>query len=96
MSTVYKPIDNEFFGRGFIHRLIKRQGMVALFERWHRELPDGLHHFEVVRLRNSDAYVVAGVTIPAQETYPSSESWGTDGFTYSTRVHAEAKFASIA
>ena len=94
-ATTFLPIASEFHSKGFSHRLVKRSGMVALFERNHVKIPGPTPHFEVVVLKNQPAYTIHGADVPAKEAYPSSEQWGTYGFTFKHREHAEAKFIAL-
>jgi len=80
-----------FTKNGFKHEQVCRSGEWAVFKRW-KTSP----HFEVVRIRAHGEYVMAGVTIPAGESYPSSEKWGVDGFTFTNLEKALRKFAEVA
>lgn len=87
-------MKTEFTKGGFTHRQIKREGNIAIFERFkgdRRQL-----HWEVVRIRYCKAYTIAGVDFPAGEHYPSSEKWGADGWTFNDLGAAERKFDSLA
>lgn len=86
-------MKTEFTKGGFHHRQLKRIGEWALFERFKNATSP---HYEVVRIRPYAAYELAGEKFPAGERYPSSESWGRDGFTYQDRDAAEARFAEKA
>jgi len=89
-----KVIASEFIKSGFAHKVLERRGMVLLVERQHRDV--SAPHWEVVKIRVSPAKLVHGVPLPESEVYPSSERWGTDGWTYSTLEAARAKFDSLA
>ena len=46
-------------------------------------------HFEVVRIRKQKEITTPnGIHYENKECYPSSESWGTEGFTCLTKQHA--------
>lgn len=75
MSTNYQPIANEFDHKGFHYRLIERRGDLAIFEQ------SKIVAYEVVEIQKRDAWEIAGNSIPAHEAIPSSEQWGTKGFT---------------
>lgn len=87
-------IQPSFIKRGFHHQQIERRGEWAVFRRWKNANPPC--HYEVVRIREHGEYQMAGVTIPAGESYPSSEKWGADGFTFTTLEKAMAKFEEVA
>ncbi len=86
-----RPIAKEFKSNGFQFRLLKREGLVALFEKsksGHRELS-----FEVVILQvNRERTFPNGITTPERETMPSDEQWGAYGWTCQDRESAETEF----
>lgn len=90
-----KPIETEFRKNGFHHKQLKRVGNVAIYERW----ADGhsKRHYEVVMIQfNGARSFPNGTTYPASEGYPSSEQWGTYGWTYATLQNAMVKLEGIA
>jgi hypothetical protein len=87
-----KPIPDKFNKDGFAFELISREGMVATF----RKTKGRIESFEVVVLQaRPDVHWYNGTTTPAHEALPSSESWGTLGFTMTTRNAALAKAVSL-
>lgn len=84
-------MKTEFTKNGFHHEQIKRDGDVALFAM----TKNGSTHFEVIRVVTHGEYTIAGVTFPAGESYPSSEQWGSRGWTYRDRGCAEVRFAAL-
>jgi hypothetical protein len=102
-----KQIESDFDGRRdqwkYRFRVLKRSGLVAMLEKRLKRPPKGGENwrgFEVVRLCElpAKAFTVNGkpVRTEARETMPSPENWGTDGFSYTTREAAEAKFNAMA
>lgn len=89
------PVETEFFSKGFCHKLIRRAGFVALFERFRRSNPKKVVHYEVVVIREGKPYSIAGIDFPAKEQYPSSEKWGTLGWTYQDEDRAKEKFNEL-
>jgi len=86
-------LPNEFRKSGFYFRLVKRQGDKAIYS---KSRAGGVgKHYEVIKIREHDEYVMGGVTIPAGESYPSSEQWGRLGYTYPTLEEAEERFNRI-
>ncbi len=85
-------IPSVFTKRGFNHRELVRNGEWRLFERTGR----GKSHYEVVRIRSHNGYIIHDVIIPSSEYYPKSESWGTDGFTLNSLESARHKLAAVA
>lgn len=88
-----KTLPNSWFRSGFEHKVIAREGMVALVERKHRDV--SLPYWEVVKIRVSPEKRVGERAYTESEVYPSSERWGTDGWTYTTLEAVQAKFAEL-
>jgi hypothetical protein len=74
MITLEFPFTRD----GFTHELVERDGRVCLVR---RSKPDHWH-YEVVLLAIEHDKTIRGVFYPEHERYPSSEAWGTHGFTY--------------
>lgn len=75
-----KKIDKEFSSKGFFHKQIHREGNFAIYERFSEAAPQK-KHYEVVRIQSHNGYAIAGQKYPPSEFYPSSNSWGLEGFT---------------
>lgn len=88
------PLKTTFYSRKYHHRQLKRRGKVALFERFHEDLPDWVH-YEVVVIHSDPDRVMHGHPVPAHERYPGAEEWGRFGFTFEERAQAERKFAEL-
>ena len=86
------PLETEFYSRGFCHKLVKRAGFVATYARFRRSDPEQVIHYEVVVIRTQKAHTHNEIEYPAREVYPTSEQWGTYGWTYRDEGHARAKF----
>lgn len=78
---------------GFTHQVIRREGMVALVRRQHRDVSD--LHWEVVKIRVHPERLLQERRIEAGEAYPSSEQWGKRGWTYKSLENARAKFEEL-
>ena len=87
-----KTIPAQFTAKGFTHTEIMRAGQWRLFERQGKGGP----HFEVVRIREHAAFEAHGKSFEAGESYPSSKTWGTDGFTLTTLESASVKLQDMA
>ena len=87
-----KKLPVEFTKSGFNHRMVERTGMVAVYERWKGGQP---HHFETIRIREADEFVIEGKMIPAGERYPAAEQWGSLGWTFHTLSEARDKAALL-
>lgn len=88
-----KTLPNSWKRNGFKHTVLRRDGMVALVERQHSAV--SLPHWEVVKIRVSPEKLVGERAYTEAEVYPSSERWGTDGWTYTTLEDAMAKFDEL-
>ena len=75
----------------FSFRLLRREAMVAMFEKWKPNYHAG---FEIVVLKApGKPFVRVGQTItPVHETFPSSADWGKCAWTYKEKEPAERKF----
>lgn len=84
-----KILEKEFKKKGFNHKQLKRDGELAIYERWKDvEAP----HFEVIKIGSHNGYELGGTYIEPAETYPSDGQWGTAGWTYLALEEAEKKF----
>lgn len=85
-----KTLPKTFSKNGFDFERIDRRGDLAIFRK-HKK--SRCVSYEVVRIQSHDGYAIAGKQIEAGECYPSSESWGTHGFTVAS-YEAALKFLS--
>jgi hypothetical protein len=77
------PFDRDRFR----HDLVRQTGRVCLVAR--TNLVTGSLHWEVVVLRYQAATTWHGCALPEQLRYPGTNSWGQDGWTYTTLADAE-------
>ncbi len=77
---------------GFEYTQLKRAGNIAIYRQSKKGLPDG---YEVVCIQKHEAFSAFGKDFPAGESYPRSQQWGSDGWTYRTLGDAEAKFKEL-
>lgn len=99
-----KLLPDSFEKKGFLHRLEWREGNIAIYR---RHKPDGTPHWEtiIVRVAKASKFTVDevknGVTRTRtiereeQEVYPSTETWGSQGWTYTDYEAAKAKAQSL-
>jgi hypothetical protein len=90
----YKPLATQFRRGGFDYRQIYREGDFAMY----RQTWKGNEHsagFEVIRIRRRDGFQIGDKFVEPYEIYPNSEAWGVDGFTFTNRNKAWAKFFEI-
>ncbi len=92
-----KPIPEQFKKYGWIHTLVKRDGEVCLYRK--AKIGDAtgaeIESWDVIEVQRHGEFSLAGNIFPAAETYPPSESWGCDGFSYPTRERANVKFRQM-
>jgi len=85
------PLAKTFRFDGFDFELVQREGDVALFRKskpTHRD-----PSYEVVILRkHPEQTFPSGKFYPARESMPPSESWGTEGWSYSDLPSAKTRF----
>jgi hypothetical protein len=88
------PLPSTFHKSGFNFRLIDREGDVALLEKNRPGIP--ARFFEVVIVQKTGAHTWPdGRTTEPREHMPSSEQWGTHGWSFSDIEQAWAKFRKL-
>lgn len=85
----YLVLPKKFAANSFIFTLVKRSGNVAIYQ---KDKPEYKCGFEVIKINTHNGYEIAGNKIEPSEVYPSSEQWGTLGFTYTDIKDAEKRF----
>jgi ABC-type cobalamin/Fe3+-siderophores transport system ATPase subunit len=78
---------------GHNFRQLKRDGMVALYEK--APVEGGMEVYEVVIIRRHPAQKMFGKEYPEREAMPTSESWGKEGWTLATLERAREKFLEV-
>ena len=91
----YRPLRKEFCRNGFRYRRTAREGNAALYEQRWTGCPDAAACFEVIRVRLREAFQIGGRSVEPAEIYPKSDAWGVDGFAFTDRDKAWAKFFEI-
>ena len=79
---------------GFEFKLINREGDAALFEKFKPGITTRLFEVVIVQ-RSADHIGPRGDLILAHEHMPSSEQWGTHGWSYSNLDDAMRKFSAL-
>jgi hypothetical protein len=74
-----KKLSKDFESAGFKYKQIYREKDYAIYERHHVSSEN--KHFEAIKIQSHNGYEIAGNKIPPGECYPTSNSWGTQGFT---------------
>ena len=77
----------QYTKHGITRSVLHRGGNIAIFA--------GEWDYEVVIIQSHDGRVIAGKECPAAEYPPSSEQWGTKGWTYRTIDEAIQKYNEL-
>ena len=86
-----KKLSTEFESAGFKYKQIHRENAYAIYERSYISNIEK-KHYEVIKIQSHNGIEIAGNKIPPSEFYPSSNSWGTNGFTCISRENAYKRF----
>jgi hypothetical protein len=88
----YKSLPTQFRHHGFDYGQIYRGGEAAIYKQRWSGSGSCSACYEVIRIRQRDGFEINGRFVEAAEIYPNSEAWGVDGFTFTNRNKAWAKF----
>jgi hypothetical protein len=91
----YKQLPKQFRRDGFDYRQIAREGDAAIYEKTWLGCAEPSLCYEVIRIRCRDGFQIGGRFVEPAEVYPRSEFWGMNGFTFTNRDKAWAKFSEI-
>jgi hypothetical protein len=94
-ARFYKPLPTEFRRDGFEYRLIAREGDAAIYEQRWTDCAEPSPAYEVIHIRRREGFQIGTRFVEPAEVYPASEAWGVDGFTFTNRNKAWAKFSEI-
>jgi hypothetical protein len=88
-----KKLNKEFESAGFKYKQIHREGDYAIYE---RKYIDSIHkHYEAIKIQSHNGMEIAGKKLPPSEFYPSSNSWGRNGYTCLTKQHAYTRLDTM-
>jgi hypothetical protein len=90
-----RPLAKEFRHDGFTCRQIAREGDAAIYEQAWLGCAEPSLCYEVIRIRRRDAFRIGDRSVEPAETYPNSEAWGVDGFTFTVRDAAFTKLREL-
>ena len=89
--TEYRILPTVIERSGYTHKLIERNGMIAIYESYLLGKPKKLYGYCVARItREKEARFKNGHIIPARERFPSPSRFGTYGFFYIPRSRHKA------
>jgi len=98
-----KKLEKNFKKWNFDFTQLERKGKYAIYEKFLIDPPEPMREdgktasvgFEVIVIQKQKEYERFGQTFPAKELYPSSETWGTYGFTFCTVKEAYEKYKEL-
>jgi hypothetical protein len=91
-----KPLPVEFRSGGLNYRQIAREGMWAIYEQTWSSRSDPRVCYEAIRIRRREGFQIDGRLVEPAETYPKTDAWGVDGFTFTDKDAAFAKLRKVA
>lgn len=86
-------LPTEFTRKGWHHKQIKRDGRLAIYERWKDISPKV--HYEVIIIVEGKDRMMEGRLLPASELYPSDAQFGEKGWSYPTEEAAIVKYREL-
>jgi hypothetical protein len=91
----YKLLAKEFRRGGFQYRQIAREGNAVIYKQAWLGCAESSPCYEVARIRHREGFRIGNRFVEPAEIYPNSEAWGVDGFTFTSRNKAWAKFSKL-
>ena len=92
----YKPLQVQFWAGGFNYRQIAREKDAAIYEQTWSGCANPSVSFEVIRIRRREGFQINGRFVEPAETYPKTDAWGIDGWTFTDKDAALAKLQEVA
>ena len=89
-----KTLPESFQKHGFLFTLIERHGQFATY----RKVEENWRHsenFETVIIQSHNGRVIAGQAVGPAKYMPSSESWGSLGWSFQDRESALKKLSQL-
>jgi hypothetical protein len=91
----YRPLPIAFSHNGFNYRQITREGNAAIYQQTWSGCSSPSVCYEVVRIRRREGFQIDGRVVEPAEVYPTSNAWGTDGFTFTDKDAAFTKLRGV-
>src|SRR5262245_12698069 len=92
----YRPLPTQFSRDGFNYQQIARERDAAIYEQTWSGCSSPSICYEVIHIRRREGFHIDGRVVEAAEIYPSSDSWGVDGFTLTSKDAAFSKLREVA
>ena len=90
-SKNYLILPKEFEAEGWQFSQIKREKDVALYSK----TKDKFKTYELIIVQYYESYQIVDNFVPAKQSWPSDESFGTLAWAYTTLEDAEKRFLSL-
>jgi hypothetical protein len=90
-----KSLPTRFRRDGFEYRQIARERDAAIYEQTWSGCAEPSACYEVIRIRRREGFQIGGRFVQPAEVYPSSGTWGFDGFTLADKDAAFAKLREL-
>jgi hypothetical protein len=87
-----KPLPDTFRKGGYDYQRVARDGDVAIYAQSQGER---IYAHEVVIVQRYPDYEMMGKLIAAHEAFPSTESWGSQGWTCTSLTEACRKMSDV-
>ncbi len=88
-------LEKEITRGRFYYRQVIRKGRFAIYEKAFSDFNRPIIGFEVIVIQKRKSTEAFGISYPPKELYPSSGSWGVNGFTFISYDDAIRKFNEI-
>jgi hypothetical protein len=88
-------LPTRFRHGGFDYRQIARESDAAIYEQTWNSCANPSTCYEIIRIRRRDGFWIGGRFVEPAEVYPTSEAWGTDGWTLQDEEAAFRKLREI-
>ena len=87
-------LEKRFEDTIFCYDQIERQDTIAIYSQTHKA--SRIKRYEVVKIRIRPPHLFpSGTLLPEHEAYPSSRSWGQDGWTFQTLPEARRHYVEL-
>ena len=85
-----KQLASNYSKNGYDFNLVSRNGDVAIYSQHDKETGQ-LLYYEVFIVQKNKERTIAGNIIPASESSPANEQWGSEGYTMTDLTSARSK-----
>ena len=90
-----KKLEKKITNKNFSYKQVTRETNVAIYEQTVIDSSHSKKWYEVIIIRSHNGYEIAGNKVAPSEMYPSSNHWGTLGWTCDDLETAQKKFTKL-